>query len=169
MPGNWKGPLLGTIVGGLIGLTGTFGALLLNQQRAENVEAKRAVGAARVLANNLRRGEDVMADSLTDCEYRLYDVSVTLSHDDLVLLAWRLEPEDWQTVAQGMASANLQRARSKQRRLEGHEFEKFDVIQIRYVIGAIDKARHALENVSGLKPYPRSKVRKEQARGRKCL
>ena len=166
---NLRASLLGTLVGGFIGLAGTIGAVILTHEQAENAEDKRATGAARVLADNLRRGEDLMADSLTDCRYRLYSVPLTLPHDDLVLLAWRLQPDDWDTLARALSAIRIQVDRSKSRVRESDRLDRFDATQVKFVIGAIDRGRHALEDVSGVQPYSADSVREELARADRCL
>jgi hypothetical protein len=50
---------LGTVVGGLIGALSSLGSIALTTQQEEDAETKRATGAARLLADNLRRAEAV--------------------------------------------------------------------------------------------------------------
>jgi len=165
-----RAALLGVVVGGLFGVIGTLGGTLatsyFTQEQAEDVEAKRALGAARVIADNLRRAEARMASSLDDCTYRGYDVPQSLPHEDLVLLAWRVDPQQWDVVGQATESIRLQLERSHESRVAGHEFEQYDVTQIRYVIDKIDTARRALQDLSGLGPSTEEDIAHEKALGR---
>jgi hypothetical protein len=161
---SWFREHLPTLLVGVLSVLATLGAVQLTRQQAENAEAKKAIGASRVLAEYLRRGEDMMGNSIWDCRYRIDDVPPALAPEDLVLLAWRLEPTEWKTVGRALQALDVQMGRSKVK----HVFVRYDVKQIRIVISEIDKGRHALEGVAGVEPYPAKKVKEERARGARC-
>lgn len=162
-----KATVRGAFVGGVLGLIGLLGVTGLTQLEAEDAEEKRAQGAARVLADDLRRAEDRMYSSLQDCEYRLYDLKTELPVDQRILVAWSLEPGQWEKVGEALSNIRLQVDRS----LDETAFDEYDAIQLRIFIRNIDEARQALEDVSGQKPSSPAEVGKRVASGTgpRCL
>jgi hypothetical protein len=158
------GVVVGFAAGLLLAIAGTVTTWALTRHDVAAAETKLAVGASRLLADDLRRAEGALRSSLLDCRYRLYDVTITLPQSDQLLLASRLEAGEWEKVSQGTSSYTLQVSRMKQE----HDFVQDDVTQIRAVIGLVDEARQTLENLSGSAPPSRADVESEVALGENC-
>ena len=149
-----RSALIGGIAGGILGVLGSLGVAALGIEQAATAEGKRATGAARLLVADLRRAEGDFANSLTDCRYELYDENVELPADDLSLVAWRLEPQQWLPVAEAISRLKVQVGRSRVR----HQFVHDDVTQIEYVIKLIDRAGPSLDGLSGEKLFTGEQV-----------
>jgi hypothetical protein len=132
----------------------------VSAKQAGDAETKRAKGATRVLAENLRLAEDRLYSSLIDCRYQLYDFEVAVPPEDLLLVAWRLDPGQWEVVGRAIDQFNLQLRRS-----EGNDqLQSWDVAQTHAAIKYIDAARHALQEESGQEPSSPAALRAELAR-----
>lgn len=151
--------VVGIIVALLVALGSAGIGYWFSTRQAEDAETKRATGATRVLAENLRLAEERLYSSLIDCRYRLYDFEVGLPIDDLILVAWRLDSGQWDKVGRAIDQYNLQLRRSK----EATGFASWDLKQAKVAIKYIDDARHALQEESGQQPSSSETLRTELA------
>jgi hypothetical protein len=162
--GNWKTFWVG-ILGAIIGAVAVVGVTAFGAVEAATSEAKRATGTARVLVDDLRRAGGDLANSLAACSYELYGEDAGLATDDQILLAWRLQPKEWLPVGVAISDLRVQIGRSRAKRPFGHD----DVIQIKFLLRAIDEAAPALRNLSGEGLFSKQQVEKAlRAVGHAC-
>jgi hypothetical protein len=157
--GDFGKTLAATVAGGLIAAATAGGVAYYTTRQAADAESRRALGAARLLVDDLRRAEGDFGNSLTDCRYELNDLNIELSPDGLALLAWRFHAKEWLPVALAISGLRVQIGRSRVRHLFTHD----DVIQIESVIKQIDQAGPSLGGAAGETLFTKDQVKQTLA------